>query len=64
MKNKDEISMAKLGLTSSNSQPNLFTFDYNDFVFRFNKLDNKYNNNLLEEISNDMNILEEFYIIN
>ena len=28
MKNKDEISMTKFGLTSSNSQPNLFTLDY------------------------------------
>jgi len=28
MKNKDEFSMTKLGLTSSNSQQNIFTLDY------------------------------------
>lgn len=39
----------------------LFTFDYNDFVFKYNKLNAKYNNNLINEIKDDMNILEEFY---
>ena len=39
----------------------IFTFDYNDFVNRFNVLNKKYNNNLIEEIREDMNILEEFY---
>ena len=39
----------------------LFTFDYNDFVFKYNKLNTKYNNNLINEIKDDMNILEEFY---
>ena len=41
----------------------LFTFSYDDFVSKFNKLDNKYNGNLIEKVSNDMNILEEFYNI-
>lgn len=39
----------------------IFTFDYNEFVSKFNKLNKKYNNKLIEEISMDMNILEEFY---
>lgn len=39
----------------------LFTFDYNDFVNRYNKLNLKYNNNLLSFVKDDMNILEEFY---
>lgn len=39
----------------------IFTFEYEDFVNKYNTLNKKYNNNLIEEISNDMNILEEFY---
>ena len=39
----------------------LFTFDYNDFVNKYNKLNLKYNNNLLSFVKDDMNILEEFY---
>ena len=39
----------------------LFTFDYNEFINKFNKLNEKYNNNLINEIKDDMNILEEFY---
>lgn len=41
----------------------LFTFDYDDFVIRFNILNKKYNNNLIAEIDNNMNILEEFYTV-
>ena len=39
------------------------TFDYDNFIRIFNILNKKYNNNLINEISNDMNILEEFYNI-
>lgn len=39
----------------------IFTFEYEDFVNKYNTLNKKYNNNLIKEISNDMNILEEFY---
>ena len=39
----------------------LFSFEYDDFVLKFQKLNKKYNNNLINEIRNDMNILEEFY---
>ena len=39
----------------------IFTFEYNEFVSKFNKLNKKYNNNLINEIKDDMNILEEFY---
>ena len=41
----------------------IFTFDYDEFIIKFNKLNDKYNNNLINEIKNDMNILEEFYSI-
>ena len=39
----------------------IFLFEYDDFVIRFNKLNDKYNHNIINEISDDMNILEEFY---
>ena len=39
----------------------IFTFEYDEFVIRFNKLDEEYNLNLINEIRNDMNILEELY---
>lgn len=39
----------------------LFTFDYKEFVLKYNKLNDKYNNKFLEEVSFDMNKLEEFY---
>ena len=39
----------------------IFTIDYDLFESKFNKLNKKYNNNLIDEISKDMNILEEFY---
>jgi hypothetical protein len=39
----------------------IFTFGYDEFVVRFNKLDDKYNHNLINEIKDDMNILEKLY---
>ncbi len=39
----------------------IFAFEYNEFVIRFNKLNDKYNHNLINEIRDDMNILEELY---
>ena len=39
----------------------IFTFDYDEFVAKFNRLNSKYNHNLINEIKDDMNILEEFY---
>ena len=41
----------------------LFTFDYEEFIDKYKKLNFKYDNKLLEKVSSDMNILEEFYII-
>lgn len=41
----------------------LFTFEYNDFVKRFNKLNEKYNNNFIESAGEDLNLFEEFYTI-
>ena len=40
----------------------LFTFDYDEFVDKYNKLNDKYPN-YLELVKDDMNLLEEFYII-
>ena len=39
----------------------LFIFDYDEFVNKFNKLNEKYNNEFLRKASEDMNLLEEFY---
>ena len=39
----------------------IFAFEYNEFVIRFNKLNDKYNHNLINELRDDMNILEELY---
>ena len=39
----------------------LFTFEYEIFVEKYNKLNEKYNNKFLELASADMNLLEEFY---
>ena len=39
----------------------IFVFDYDEFVKKYNSLNEKYNHNLINEIRNDMNILEEFY---
>ena len=41
----------------------LFTFDYDEFVEKFHKLNSKYHNHFLELASEDMNYLEEFYTI-
>ena len=41
----------------------LFVFEYDEFVIKFNKLNDKYNHNLINEIKDDMNILEELYSI-
>lgn len=38
----------------------LFVIDYNEFKNRFEKLKEKYGNNLVENIANDLTILEEF----
>lgn len=39
----------------------LFTFSYEEFVRKYNYLDRIHKGNLLDDISDDMNILEEFY---
>ena len=39
----------------------IFTIEYEIFVKKYNDLNEKYNNNLLNEINNDMNILEKFF---
>ncbi|MBO4293628.1 MAG: hypothetical protein J5881_04520 [Clostridia bacterium] len=41
----------------------LFAFDYNEFVNKYENLNNKYNGAFLEKTSEDMNLLEEFYYI-
>lgn len=38
----------------------LFRIDYNEFINRFNNLKEKYGNNLVKLISNDLSILDEF----
>lgn len=40
----------------------LFTFSYESFINKFNNLNKKYNNNFLKLASEDMNLLENFYI--
>lgn len=39
----------------------LFTMEYNEFLNKYNKLNKKYNFNLLNKASEDMNIFEEFF---
>lgn len=39
----------------------IFTFKYDEFIIRFNKLNDKYNYNLIDKVREDMNILEELY---
>lgn len=39
----------------------LFTFEYELFVNKYNNLNKKYENKFLELASADMNLLEEFY---
>ena len=46
-----------------NDYLDLFLIDYDLFVEKYNKLNTKYDNNLLVYAGNDMNILEEFYTI-
>ena len=41
----------------------IFTFEYEEFILKFNKLDDKYNHNLINELKDNMDILEEFYLI-
>ncbi len=36
----------------------IFNFEYNEFIEKFNKLNKKYNNELINSISEDMNIIE------
>ena len=59
----NEYSTRLKELLKSMNRLDLFTFDYDEFVLKFNKLNDKYNNRLIIEVSNDMNILEEFYSI-
>lgn len=40
----------------------LFTIEYEIFVNKYNELNKKYNNKYLELVSNDMNLLEEFFM--
>ena len=39
----------------------LFSFEYEFFVNKYNKLNKKYNGKFLELASSDMNLFEEFY---
>lgn len=39
----------------------IFSIDIEEFIVKFNELNKKYENKLLSKISEDMNILEEFY---
>lgn len=39
----------------------LFIFDYNEFVKKFNILNKKYDGKFLKELSKNMNLFEEFY---
>ena len=39
----------------------LFNFQYDDFLRKYNVLNNKYKGKFLEKASEDMNLLEEFY---
>lgn len=40
---------------------NIFLFDIEEFIVKFNKFNKKYENKLLSKIGENMNILEEFY---
>lgn len=39
----------------------LFNFNYDEFVKKYIKLNEKYNKQFLNKVSEDMNLLEEFY---
>ena len=41
----------------------LFNIPYEEFIRKYNILNNKYNGKFLEKASEDMNMLEEFYEI-
>ena len=41
----------------------LFNFEYTEFVEKYNILNNKYNKQFIEKASEDMNLLEEFYMV-
>lgn len=41
----------------------LLGFDYEVFKYKYNKLNKKYDNKFLSLAGDDMNLLEEFYII-
>ena len=41
----------------------LFTIEYDEFVRKYNILNEKYDHLFLEKVSEDMNLLEEFYLI-
>lgn len=41
----------------------LFIFSYEEFIDKFNKLNLKYNHNFLNLVSENMDLLEEFYEI-
>ena len=41
----------------------IFTFDYDEFIRKYNIINKKYNGNLIEKIRENMNILEEFYLV-
>lgn len=44
-----------------NDYLDLFNFEYNDFVKKYNILNEKYNGRFLIEAGEDMNLLEDFY---
>ena len=39
----------------------LFNINYDEFIKKYNIINNKYNGNFLEQASEDMNLFEEFY---
>ena len=41
----------------------LFNMQYDEFIKQYEKLNKKYNGMLIEKASEDMNILEELYLI-
>lgn len=44
-----------------NDYLDLFTIDYEEFIKKYNYLNEKYENNFLEKASEDMNLFEEFF---
>jgi len=41
----------------------IFTFQYDEFILKYNILNKKYNDNLIDAIIDNMNIIEEFYTV-